>query len=75
MDKALIAMSGIKILILTMFMGIGIVMSKGYGADFLTFFDERIHDREEVSKKSGKVIIIGSIIVIIFTVVDCILNA
>lgn len=74
MDKTLIALSGIKILIFTMILGIGIVMSKGYGADFLTFFDESIHDREKVSKKSGRVIIIGSVLMIIMVVVDCVLN-
>lgn len=75
MDKTLIAMSGIKILILTMFLGMGVVMSKGYGADFLTFFDESIHDREKISKKSGRVIIIGSLLMIAIIIVDCILNA
>lgn len=75
MDKTLIAMSVLKILIFTMFMGMGVVMSKGYGADFLTFFDERIHDREKVSKKTGKIIIIGSGLMIVFTIIDCLLNA
>lgn len=75
MDKTLIAMSALKILILTMFMGIGVVMSKGYGADFLTFFDEKIHDREQISEKSGKLIIIGSGLMIVLTIIDCLLNA
>ncbi|MEG0843512.1 MAG: hypothetical protein RSD22_05685 [Romboutsia sp.] len=74
MDKTLIAMSGIKILIMLMFIGMGIIFAKGYGADFITLFDENKHNREKFARIFGKIMIISSLVMIIITVIDCILS-
>lgn len=74
MDSKVIALAGIQILIYLMIIGMGMVFCKGYGADFLTFFDEKRHDREKISKLSGRILIIGGVIQITIVLVDCFLS-